>query len=80
MSCYFKSGWQKNTEKHMSIEKIAIKYIIISYNSNKSFEILEYWEMKIFSHPEIYKLSQIVLSIPARQRKYQWSVHLVHLH
>ena len=39
----------------------------VKYTKEKKMKILQYWELKRFSHPELYKLSQVVLSIPSTQ-------------
>ena len=39
----------------------------VKFRNDEKFDILQYWELRRFSHPELYKLSQDVLSIPATQ-------------
>ena len=39
----------------------------IKNSSNKSFDVLEHWEVRRSSHSQIYKISQVVLSFPATQ-------------
>ena len=39
----------------------------VKFRNDVKFDMLQYWELRRFSHPELYKLSQVVLSIPATQ-------------
>ena len=39
----------------------------VKYDEKNKFNILQYWNLRQYSNPQLYKLSQVILSAPATQ-------------
>lgn len=52
--------------EHMGIE-YKLKQFVFRERQHSSSDILNYWKMRQYAEPELYKLAEAVLSIPSTQ-------------